>query len=148
MKRLLLCAALVASASTTTFAASFIVPSDRELVRRADAIVVATALRSFTQSSHETGIETVTSLQVSETIRGSVPGLMEIHEPGGELGGRVEIIPGVPRFNDGDQALLFLRRTPNDTWAVADIALGHFSFAEDRLGQRLLVRAEEDVVGW
>src|SRR5258706_597316 len=102
MKRLLLCAAVVASA-TTTFAASFIVPSDRELVRRADAIVVATVLRSFAQSYHETGIETVTSLQVSETVKGIVPGLMEIHEPGGELGGRVEIIPGVPRFNDGDQ---------------------------------------------
>jgi len=146
MKRFLLYTVLGACASSA-FAASFIVPSDRELVRRADAIVVATVQRSFAQSVHANGIETVTALDVSETIKGKVPDVLEVHEPGGELPGRAEIIPGVPRFHDGDRVLLFLRRTP-DAWAVADLALGHFTFVEDAAGQQLVVRATSEVVGW
>src|SRR3954454_24599488 len=147
MKHPLLCAVLAACASSA-FAASFIVPPDRELVRRADAIVVATVQHSFTQTIHAAAIETVTGLNVSEKIKGTVPDFLEVHEPGGELIGRAEIIPGVPRFRDGERVLLFLRCTPDNTWAVADIALGHFTFADDALGQRLLVRATSEIVGW
>jgi hypothetical protein len=146
MKRVFLCAALAAY-TPVLYAATFVVPSDRDLVRRADAIVVATVQRSFAQY-RDNRLETVTALDVGETIKGFVPEILEVHEPGGELAGRAEIIPGVPRFQDGDRVLLFLRRAPDGTWAVADIALGHFTFAEDIQGQRLLVRAASDVVGW
>lgn len=147
MKRFVLCA-LLAAFAPAVYPAAFIVPPDREMVRRADAIVVATAIRSFSQPFQQTGIETVTLFEVREGIKGFVPSPLEIHEPGGELDDRVSIIPGVPRFADGERVLLFLRRTPNGNWAVAEIALGRFSFLEDRAGQRLLVRDESDVIGW
>src|SRR6266566_4086009 len=126
MKRVPLCI-LFASVATTIFASTFIVPPDRELVRRADAIVVATAIRSESRPYKETGIETVTSFDVEETVRGFVPKIVDVRE----LNGRAVSIPGVPRFNDGERVLLFLRRTPSDTWAVEEIALGRFTFAED-----------------
>lgn len=49
------------------------------------------------QPYQDTGIETVTTFEVTEVIRGFVPNIIEVHEPGGALGGRAVVIPGVPR---------------------------------------------------
>jgi FG-GAP-like repeat len=140
--------ALLLLLATSSTAAVFIVPSDREMVRRADAIALATATRSYAQPTAAGGIETVTSFDVTETIKGELPPIIDVHEPGGVFGGRALIIPGVPRFADGERVLLFLSRTPRGTWAVTEIAAGKFNFARDRAGRRLLARTEADIVGW
>jgi Ig-like domain CHU_C associated len=145
---LTLCAVL---AAPTVFAATFVVPDDRAMVRRTDAIVVATAISSHTRLRDSGAIETVTLMSLEESIKGmkAEPGdSFEVHEPGGVYGDRATFIPGVPRFIDGERVLLFLSRTPRDTWAVTDIALGKFSFAHDRAGRHLAVRNEGEINGW
>src|SRR5438477_6349296 len=83
----------------SVFAATFVVPSDRDLVRRADAIVVAVPLSSFAQESDEGGIETVTSFRLEEILKGRDIGMsFMVVEPGGEYQGRAELLAGVPRF--------------------------------------------------
>ena len=110
-------------------ATSYVVPPDRELVRRADAIVIGAALTSYTQRTPAGGIETVTVLSVHDVLKGIVrKGELEIHEPGGVDRDRATLIPGAPRFIDGERVLLFLTRTPQHTWAVTDLALGRFGF--------------------
>src|ERR1051326_8547183 len=48
----------------------------------------------------------------------------------------------------GQRLILFLTRTPRDTWAVADLVLGKFRMAIDRAGEHVAVRDEEAIVGW
>ncbi|MEA2329575.1 MAG: hypothetical protein QOE68_4534 [Thermoanaerobaculia bacterium] len=123
-------------------------PSDRELIRRADAIVIGSALTSYPQLNADNGIETVTVLSIEETIKGDAAGTINIVEPGGELGRRATVLAGVPRFEEGTRVLLFLARTGTNRWAVTQLVLGKFSYESDVSGRRLLVRDEAEITGW
>ena len=129
-------------------AATFAVPDDRTFLRQADAIVVASALESHVgTTAHET-IETVTTFSLEEVIKGALlADTFEVAEPGGKYRERVTAIPGVPRFHDGERALLFLVHA-GGKWRVLDIALGRFAFATDVSGRKLLVRDEGEIAGW
>jgi hypothetical protein len=147
--RAFLLAVLVLAILVPSHAAVFVVPTDREMVRRADTIVVGEALASYTRLTPQGAIETVTSFSIGETIKGSIAeDQIEIVEPGGMYRDRVTLIPGVPRFTEGEKTILFLSHTPKGHWAVTDIALGKFTFETDRTGQKLAVRAENDIAGW
>jgi hypothetical protein len=139
---------IVLAAAAPAFSATFIVPSDREMVRRAHAIVVATPLTSYTQLNAEGGIETVTPVRVEEVIKGrNVGQLLTLVEPGGEYQGRSTVIPGIPRFETSERVVLFIVRTGRDRWAVAEIALGKFTFKQ--AGKTaLLVRDANEINGW
>src|SRR3954452_4863155 len=135
---------VLAFLAPAVFAASFVVPSDRDLIHRARAIVIATPLASFTQINDEGGIETVTPIRIEEVLKGAGIGdSLNVVEPGGEYDGRATVIPGVPRFTTSERTLLFLARTGRDRWAVTELALGKFTFhGED------LLRDTNDVTGW
>ncbi|HEV7487112.1 MAG TPA: hypothetical protein VGQ65_15650 [Thermoanaerobaculia bacterium] len=139
---------LFAAAGTGAFATSFVVPSDRELIRSADAIVVASALSSYTQRTSENGIETVTVMSIEESIKGDAAGSINVVEPGGTFGQRATVIAGVPRFEEGQRMLLFLVRTGPSRWAVTQLVLGKFTFGTDIAGRRVLVRDEGEIAGW
>jgi hypothetical protein len=145
MKPILLACLLVA---TTAGATTFVVPADRDLLHRSELIVVATAINSYSQRSPLGGIETVTPMSVEEVIKGKAPGKLNVYEPGGELNGVATVIPGVPRFASGQRALLLLREIGPDRYAVTELVLGKFRFARDLAGQDLLVRDEDEIVGW
>lgn len=135
--------------AVVAYSATYIVPTDREMVRRAQAIVIGEALASYTQLNDKGGVETVTPFSVSEVIKGRIhDDTINIYEPGGRYGDHITIIPGVPRFTEGEKLLLFLSRGGAGRWGVTVLALGRFSFATDRTGRSVVVRAESDVVGW
>jgi len=141
-----LLAILMLSLAKTVLAASFIVPTDRELVRQASAIVIASALASRAELD-DGHIVTITTMSIEDVIKGDVAnGMIEVYEPGGSYKDRVTMIPGVPRFNDGDRYLLFLIPTRDGRWHVLDLVLGKFSFATDTLGHDVVVRDIRDVL--
>lgn len=144
------CAALVvaALAPVTARAATFVVPPDRELIPRADAVVIASVVETHSRFADGGQIETVTTLSREEVIKGNVPDQFEVVEPGGSVGSESLSIAGVPQFDPGATVLLFLKRTGAQRWAVADLVVGKFTFRRDVAGRLLLVRDEEDVVGW
>ena len=146
----LLFLALVLILSPRSFAASFVVPTDRAMVHRADSIVVATATNSYVQATPDGGIETVTAFALEESIKGMPFGVQafEVHEPGGEINGRAMVIAGTPQFTPGERLLLFLTRTPQGTWAATDLTLGAFHLMSDRAGRHVAVREESDVTAW
>jgi hypothetical protein len=121
-------------------AATFVVPPDRDLIRRADAIVIGSPLSSYSQLNALGGIETVTTISVSSTLRGVAWSTIDVVEPGGAYNDRYSIIAGVPQFSAGERLLLFLRRTGPNRWAVEELVLGKFRFATDTRGRELLVR--------
>jgi hypothetical protein len=132
----------------SVFAATFVVPPDRDLVRRADAIVVAVPLSSFAEESEEGGIETVTSFRLEDVLKGRDIGMsFTVVEPGGEYHGRAQLISGVPRFTTNERVLLFLARTARDRWVVSEIALGKFSMRSEE-GRLLALRDAGEINGW
>lgn len=138
---LLICAA-------SLHAASFIVPDDLDFSRRAEAIVIASPLMSYTRMTDGGVVQTVTTFSIEEVIKGMITDqTIDVIEPGGVFESKATIIPGVPRFHDGDRYLLFLMRSA-DVWHIRDLALGKFSFATDASGRNVLVRDEDEIAGW
>lgn len=147
-KHLMIAVAAIGLICTSATAATFVVPTDRDMVRRAQGVVVATALPSYSQMSPEGGIETVTPVAVDEWIKGRGASRIDVVEPGGSLDGVTTAIPGAPRFNAGDRLLLLIVSIGDDRWAVAELVLGKFTFANDTEGAAVLVRDEDEIVGW
>jgi hypothetical protein len=146
-QNLIFAIASVLVVASTASAATFAVRSDRELIHRSDAIVVASALTSYSIPNRAGGIETVTPISIEEVIKGGVAGsTVNVVEPGGVYDGKAMLIAGVPRFAEGRRMLLFLMKTGEERWSVLDLVVGKFTFAEDRLGQKLLVRDEDEIV--
>jgi len=147
MRKLLVCT--LALATTPLAAATFVVPSDRDMIRRADAIVVGSALDSYAQKTAEGGVETVTPFSVETVIKGvELRQVINIVEPGGAIDGLAVSIPGVPRFEPGKRVLLFLKRVADDRWAVAELILGKFRFESDTSGDELLLRDTQQIAAF
>lgn len=150
-RRVLSLALLAASflGNTRLTAATFVVPPDRAMVRDADAIVIASAVASRTVLDEDGAVETITTLSIEEVIKGPLKReSLEILEPGGSHDDRITIIPGAPRFREGERHLLFLMRSHRG-WHVRDLVLGKFTFLErhQRPARRGSRRARDQRLG-
>ena len=130
-------------------AATFVVPTDEELVRKSSAIVTATVEGAFVQSAGDL-IETVYEMRVQHRLKGAPAPeeLLRVVSHGGVIGDRGLLVPGEAHFRQGQQVLLFLTRDEQGRWRTTDLTLGKFRFVVSTRGDRLLVRDMEDVVGW
>jgi len=145
--RLGVCSSFLLLLAIPSFATTYVVPTDAELVRKSEAIVIAVADRSETVEG-DLGLETITQFIVVEGIKGVDSGdVIAVAEPGGVKGRKALLVEGAPQFVLGDRALLFLSRD-KDRWTVTDYALGHFRFKSKKDGTEVLVRAEGHIVGW
>ncbi|HEY3051817.1 MAG TPA: hypothetical protein VGK04_00325, partial [Thermoanaerobaculia bacterium] len=104
---LVLAVLTIASAAN---AATFLVGTDRDMIRSAEAIVVATAGDSVGIRSARGMVETVTRMHVEEAIAGPFHGGddFDVVELGGVAGHLGWAIPGSPRFSRGERTLLML----------------------------------------
>ena len=136
-------------AASSAWAASFIVPSDRELTSKAEAVVIAIAQASVSRINSRGGIETVTTFRVEDVLKGMLEAAdpLEVVTLGGSLGSISLVVPDSPRFVIGERSLLFLARTRNGSWTTVDMILGKFNFVRDAKQQRLLIRSNE-IFGW
>jgi len=138
------------SASSGLFGATYLVPQDRELIERADAIVLATATseRSF---EHAGSIYTAFNLRVEQVLKGnlSVSEQLTITEIGGTLGARSHLRTGTPHYEVGERVLVFLEESPlgYQTWGMG---LGKFSFVRTGEEREVLLRGVDDegIFGW
>jgi hypothetical protein len=135
---------IVQAASATTF----IVPTDDELIAKANAIVIGTVEGSFVQDT-EGMIETVYEVRLERSVKGALRAdeLIRIVEPGGVLPDRGVLVDGAPEYRQGERVLVFLTREKGQ-WHTTDLILGKFRFTTSTRGDRVLVRDTEDVVGW
>jgi len=142
--------ALIALAAPTVFAATFVVPPDREMVRRAPAIVRGNVLDSFSELTASGSIQTITEVRITEVLKGSLlsGSLVRVASIGGALGSRALVVPGSPKFADGEDVLLFLTPGRDGTWSTVDLTLGKFTRAVSTRGDTLLVRDDQEIFGW
>src|ERR1051326_3743022 len=98
------------------FAVSYVVPTDRTEIDRSSAIIVGHVVASRVENSPRFGIETITDVVVEESIKGQTGGIIETHEPGGEVNGEARLIPGIPEFVPGERVLLLLHQRDDGTY--------------------------------
>ena len=142
-------AVVLVAATATAFGATFIVPTDEEMVAKSAAIVTGTVEGSYVQRGEST-IETVYEIRVDRALKGAAASrgeLLRIVSPGGVIGDEGVLVPGAAHFLNGDRVLLFLTHE-NGKWETTDLTLGKFRFLTSTAGEPLLVRDAEDIHGW
>src|SRR5205814_41168 len=85
---------------------------DRDLVLRADGIVLATAVSSHAELLANGRVVTKCELRVDEALKGpfTADDAVTLVEPGGQTATRFVAITGVPHYVDGKRYLVFLWR--------------------------------------
>jgi hypothetical protein len=147
MKNALVALVLFLGVGSTAFGAVFVVPDDAELVHKSNAIVTGRVSAASARRTADGTIETVYRVHVDRRLKGLADSSIDIVSPGGEVGGKFLAVPGAAHFNEGDQVLLFLTLHKGQ-WTPTDMTVGKFRFVTSTGGQSLLVRDEEDIVGF
>ena len=135
--------------ATSAMAATFVVPTDEELIVKANAIATGTVEGSFVQEVNGT-IETIYEIRADRRLKGAIrpDELLRVVANGGIIGDRGLLVPGEAHYRQGERVLVFLSRDDRGRWRTTDHTLGRFVFRTSTRGERLLVRNTEDVVGW
>src|ERR1700687_5319053 len=101
-----------------------------QLVAGSDA--VARVRWAGAESRWENGsIWTVTTVEIVETIKGNLPGEIALRLPGGRVGHLTATVDGAPKFNPGDEAIVFLEGSRAGGFTVAGWAEGTFRISRD-----------------
>ncbi|MEO8379135.1 MAG: hypothetical protein ABI779_05685 [Acidobacteriota bacterium] len=121
-------AVLLLFLTATASAATFNLPTDAELLGRADLVVVATVLDSASREASDRMILTDHRLRVEQVLKGTASGTIVISEVGGFVNGRGMEISGSARYERGTRVLTFLRKRDDGTYYTAFMALGQYRF--------------------
>jgi hypothetical protein len=93
---------------------------------------VARARCTGAESRWENGsIWTVATLEVLETLKGSLPREIAVRLPGGRVGHLTASVEGTPKFHPGDDAVVFLEQSPAGGFTVAGWVEGTFRILRD-----------------
>jgi hypothetical protein len=68
---------------------------------------------------------------VVETMKGVLPARITVRLPGGRVGHLTAAVDGTPRFNAGEEAVVFLERAPAGGFSVAAWVEGTFRIGRD-----------------
>jgi hypothetical protein len=113
-----------------------------ELTARAERIVVAEVMSVKTgwDSSHKRILSTV-ELHVSEVWKGQVAGdgRITVVQPGGVADGIEMIVHGLPRFESGERAVLFLRGPDGKPASLVGMGQGKRLLNFERASKRWMV---------
>ncbi|HEU5450857.1 MAG TPA: hypothetical protein VFU76_02675 [Terriglobales bacterium] len=139
MKRLAGIAMLLALAAVC--GATTVIPlSVEQLTADADEVVEARAVRSWSAwNPQRTIIYTFTDFNVTSRLKGASPDVITVKQMGGHADGLIQTIAGLRYFQDGEEALLFLRRSAmNDgTRVIVGLMQGNFRVWTARTGHRM-----------
>ena len=131
-------------AAGSVSAATFITPSDAELLGRAQLVVIGTVLDSAARESSDRMIYTDSRLRIEEVIRGQAPSTLTVTELGGFANGHGVAVSGSATYVPGTRVMAFLRQRDDGSYFTAYMALGKYRFTE-RDGIRILVRDADGV---
>jgi hypothetical protein len=117
----------------------------RDLAKKSDAIVLAHVEDASARYDSNKEIYTYITLRVLEPVRGpKADAVITIRQLGGVVGDIASIVPGTPRFKQGEEVVLFL--TKNDAagypW-VMGLQQGKYTVTSDEKGRKS-VRNEID----
>jgi hypothetical protein len=133
-------------------AATYIVPSDAELVRAADAIAIVTIQSSHSYFDERGQIATDHIVEIERPFKGLLRegSTIVLTELGGSVGDLAMVTSSSPRFIPGERALLMMERLGEKRFRTYSGELGKFNFVTDMASRQLLVRgaAAGEIFGW
>lgn len=112
-----------------------------EVVDASESIVQGTVVRTW--SAWDEGgkyIWTHYEIQVADKLKGSVPGTIVVSEPGGAVGETELQIAGTPRYEVGEEVVLFAERTPLGYLRTCGWGQGKFSVVRSGPSGTITVR--------
>lgn len=113
-------------------ASSFPKLSLEELASQAEIIVSGTVVRSWTGWDVEHRfIWTHTEIKVAGQMKGKVPTMLTVSEPGGTADGLTMQIPGATAFSSGEHVHVFLYKTPLGYMRTVGYGQGKFTISND-----------------
>jgi len=101
-----------------------------ELAHASDAIVRAKCISSAVRRE-EGEIWTFSEFQVEESWKGAADSRITVRLLGGRLGEITSHVSGVPRFQAGEDVVLFLQHAPRGTYSVVSWVQGTFRIHRD-----------------
>ena len=144
MRRLFFCllfAATVFAGAARVHAIVYVAADFQTLVSEAHIIVlgrVASLDPEWTEGRR--GIETLLSLDVERTLKGSAGDAIVVRVPGGQMGPYLSVMPGAPRFAEGEEVVLFLAGAPPEVPHILALSQGVFRVVRDpNTGARIVV---------
>lgn len=142
---------LITFVARTATGGVYIVPSDREMIQRAEAIVFGT-VETADGRDGSSGIVTDVTIRVSEVLKGNLaPGSVILLEQGGTTATRGRFLSTATNYYPGERVLAFLSRTPDGaSWTTYGMTLGKLTLVDSAMGPSLLMRGvrAEEVHGW
>jgi len=111
-----------------------------ELVQESSVVVhgrVAEVRGQWT--SDRRGIESLVVVEVASYLKGDLGDQLTVRVPGGRAGGFVNIIPGAPRFAEGDRVVLFLKTSGPSIPVITGTSQGVYRLSTDVTGATLVV---------
>lgn len=141
-----LAALLVLAYGEAALATIAVVPRDREMVVESRAIVTGRVIGLSTGVDANTGVVyTYVRLQVSAVMKGMISeSEIVLKEMGGETLDRGTQIFGMPRFDAGQEVLLYLNTWPDGALRVHQGFLGKFNIIRDSSTGRALVERQSE----
>ena len=125
-KTVIIAALLAAPAFATTIKKMDL----QELVKVSDAIAQGT-VESIETRWEDKSIYTYTSIRVDESIKGGPRRAYLVRHAGGTIGALTLDAPGTPKFNQGDQVIVFLRDRKDGTYDVVGLGQGKYDIVNN-----------------
>jgi hypothetical protein len=128
-------------------ATTAVIPGDREMVISARAIITGRVTDITTAVDPVSDVVfTYVKLEVSDVLKGQVPASdLVIKQPGGERFDKGTIVFGMPRYELGQEVLLYLDTWMDGSLRVHQWFLGKFNIVRDySTGAPILTREEPD----
>lgn len=136
---------LVGFSHGEALATTVVVPGDREMVISARAIITGrvTDIRTGVDPGSDV-VFTYVRLEVSDVLKGQVSDSeIVLKQPGGETFDKGTIIFGMPRYEIGQEVLLYLDTWMDGSLRVHQWFLGKFNVVREHTSGRLLLAREE-----
>jgi len=125
---------LIGSATATTVSPIAV----EELARRADVVVEARAVRSWSQwDEGQHLIYTYTRFAVGRALKGAAGPAIVVRQMGGTAGGYTQKVAGVRQWTPGEESVLFLRASDarDGSMAVVGLMQGSFVVVHEASGE-------------
>ena len=127
---------LASAASATVFQPT----TDRQLVDRSDAVVVATVRDASSHVRTDGYVVTDYRFDVEQTLKGAAAGTITVSEIGGTAGSRFTFISDSASYAPGERVMVFLRKRGDGTYFTTSMAMGKFSFTRTARGESVVTR--------
>ena len=116
-----------------------------EMIQKSTAIVRGRVLGARTAFRGPV-IYTFQRLQVTERLKGTADGVVEVAVPGGTLGALRQTFSGAPTLSEGAEYVLFLWTGQNGVTQVIGLSQGVFDLTRNAQGEVVLARPVADAV--